>query len=65
MSVRVFVPRETTALSLGADTIACRLERDAAARHEGITLVRNGSRGLFWLEPMIEVETPKGRFAYV
>ncbi len=64
MSVRVFVPRETTALSLGADTIARRLERDAAARHEGITLVRNGSRGLFWLEPMIEVETPKGRFAY-
>ena len=64
MSIRVFVPRDTTALSLGADSVARRFEREAAARHEGITIVRNGSRGLFWLEPMVEVETPQGRVAY-
>ncbi|MBZ5487690.1 formate dehydrogenase [Halomonas aquamarina] len=64
MSIRVFVPRDTTALSLGADSVARRLQREAAARHEGIDIVRNGSRGLFWLEPMVEVETPKGRMAY-
>ncbi|PRY62742.1 formate dehydrogenase beta subunit [Vreelandella songnenensis] len=64
MSIRVFVPCDTTARALGADSVARRLEREAAARHEGITLVRNGSRGLFWLEPMVEVETAQGRVAY-
>lgn len=64
MSIRVFVPRDTTALALGADVIANRLVREASARGQSITLVRNGSRGLFWLEPLVEVETPTGRFAY-
>ena len=27
-------------------------------------MVRNGSRGLYWLEPLVEVETPAGRTAY-
>ncbi|BBI54348.1 hypothetical protein HORIV_67690 [Vreelandella olivaria] len=64
MSIRVFVPRDTTALSLGADMVASRLIREATARGQSITLVRNGSRGLAWLEPLVEVETPIGRFAY-
>ncbi|RUR35480.1 formate dehydrogenase beta subunit [Vreelandella populi] len=64
MSIRVFVPRDTTALALGADAVANRLAREAAARGHSITLVRNGSRGLAWLEPLVEVETPIGRFAY-
>ena len=37
---------------------------EAARRGETITLVRNGSRGMFWLEPMVEVDTPAGRLAY-
>ncbi|MGE4533086.1 formate dehydrogenase beta subunit [Halomonas sp.] len=64
MSVRVFVPRDTTALSLGADAVAARLEAEAHARGEAIILVRNGSRGAAWLEPLVEVETPAGRVAY-
>jgi formate dehydrogenase iron-sulfur subunit len=54
---RVFVPRDAAALALGADEVAAAL-----AGHADV--VRNGSRGLFWLEPMIEVETPAGRIAY-
>jgi formate dehydrogenase iron-sulfur subunit len=54
---RVFVPRDAAALALGADEVAVAL-----ADHADI--VRTGSRGLFWLEPMIEVETPEGRIAY-
>jgi formate dehydrogenase iron-sulfur subunit len=54
---RIFVPRDVTALALGADEVA-----QALAPHADIT--RTGSRGLFWLEPMIEVETPAGRIAY-
>lgn len=62
--VRVFVPCDTTALSLGADEVAARLEREAQARGLSITLVRNGSRGAAWLEPLVEVETANGRMAY-
>jgi formate dehydrogenase iron-sulfur subunit len=54
---RVFVPRDAAALAVGADTVAAAL-----APH--VDVVRTGSRGLFWLEPMIEVETPSGRIAY-
>ena len=54
---RVFVPRDAAALAVGADDVAAAL-----APHADV--VRTGSRGLFWLEPMIEVETPAGRIAY-
>ncbi|RTR02329.1 formate dehydrogenase beta subunit [Halomonas nitroreducens] len=64
MSVRVYVPRDTTALSLGADAVADRLQREAESRDLALTVVRNGSRGLAWLEPLVEVETPAGRVAY-
>jgi formate dehydrogenase iron-sulfur subunit len=54
---RVFVPRDAAALAVGADDVAAAL-----AGHADV--VRTGSRGLFWLEPMIEVDTPEGRIAY-
>ena len=64
MSVRVFVPIDAAALSVGAEQVAAAIAQEAAARGVAITLVRNGSRGLFWLEPLVEVETPAGRVAY-
>ncbi len=54
---RVFVPRDAAALALGSDAVAKALIPHA-------TVVRTGSRGLFWLEPMVEVETTAGRIAY-
>ncbi|GED22130.1 formate dehydrogenase beta subunit [Halomonas halmophila] len=62
--VRVYVPRDTTALAMGADAVAERLESEASTRGSDIQLIRNGSRGLAWLEPMVEVETASGRVAY-
>ncbi|MBK6960629.1 MAG: SLBB domain-containing protein [Gammaproteobacteria bacterium] len=64
MSVRVFVPGDSTACALGADQVAAALVEQARSRGLDIDLVRNGSRGLFWLEPLIEVETTAGRVAY-
>ena len=61
---RVFVPRDTTARSLGADDVARVIESEASRRGESITLVRNGSRGLYWLEPLVEVEVGGIRHAY-
>jgi formate dehydrogenase iron-sulfur subunit len=62
--VRVFVPRDSAALALGADEVAQALAQQCEARGLQIELVRNGSRGLFWLEPLVEVQTPRGRVAY-
>ncbi|HYL17095.1 MAG TPA: NADH-ubiquinone oxidoreductase-F iron-sulfur binding region domain-containing protein [Burkholderiales bacterium] len=64
MSITVYVPRDSSALSVGADEVAQAIASAAAARGDAIRLVRNGSRGLFWLEPMVEVATPAGRIAY-
>ncbi|MBV8730242.1 MAG: formate dehydrogenase [Acidobacteriia bacterium] len=64
MSSKIYVPCDTAALSVGADAVARVVADQIAARHLDFTLVRNGSRGLFWLEPLVEVETPRGRVAY-
>jgi formate dehydrogenase iron-sulfur subunit len=64
MTVRIYVPRDAAALALGADRVAKALSNEANARKLDITIVRNGSRGMHWLEPLVEVETAEGRIAY-
>jgi formate dehydrogenase iron-sulfur subunit len=60
----IFVPGDAAALALGADTVAAAIAQEAARRDIAIRLVRNGSRGMVWLEPLVEVATPRGRIAY-
>lgn len=64
MTATVFVPLDTSALSLGANAVAKAIEQEAAKRNSPVRVVRNGSRGMVWLEPMVEVQTPAGRVAY-
>ena len=64
MTARVFVPRDASALSLGAEQTAHAIASEAAARGVQLKIVRNGSRGLYWAEPLVEVETAAGRVAY-
>ncbi|WP_020482978.1 formate dehydrogenase beta subunit [Methylomonas sp. MK1] len=61
---RVFISRDSTALSLGAEQVAKALEQQASSKGLSAEIVRNGSRGLFWLEPLVEVETSQGRVSY-
>jgi formate dehydrogenase iron-sulfur subunit len=61
---RVFVPRDAGALALGSDEVERAIVAGERKRGLDIEIVRTGSRGLFWLEPMIEVETAAGRIAY-
>ena len=61
---KVFVPSDTTARSLGADAVAKAIEREAEKRKARVEIVRNGSRGLYWLEPLVEVEVQGKRLAY-
>jgi formate dehydrogenase iron-sulfur subunit len=64
VTVRVFIPGDAAALSVGSDDVAHAIRDEARARKIEIALVRNGSRGLLWLEPLVEVETAEGRVAY-
>jgi formate dehydrogenase iron-sulfur subunit len=64
MKMRIFVPRDAASIAVGADDVATALEQVAEKRDVPIKIIRNGSRGLMWLEPMIEVATVKGRVAY-
>ena len=64
MSIQVYVPRDSAALAVGANAVAAAIAQEAARRGVAITLVRNSSRGLFWLEPLVEVKVAEGRVAY-
>ena len=64
MTMRIFVPRDAGARRVGADEVALALEQAAGKRGIDVEIVRTGSRGLYWLEPLVEVETPQGRVAY-
>lgn len=64
MSIKVYVPRDSSALSLGANQVAMSILVEAAKRGANVDIVRNGSRGMFWLETLVEVATPDGRVAY-
>nr|WP_321327917.1 NADH-quinone oxidoreductase subunit NuoF [Alcaligenes faecalis] len=63
-TITVYVPRDTAAVAMGAHEIAQQLAAQAQERGLDIQIVRNGSRGLLWLEPMVEVQTAEGRVAY-
>ncbi len=64
MTTIIYVPCDTTALSMGADEVAQQIRQQADTLGADIQIIRNGSRGLFWLEPLVEVATPAGRVAY-
>ncbi len=58
--MKIYVPNDSTALAQGADDIARALtELDL-----DLNVVRNGSRGLCWLEPLLEIDSPEGRLGF-
>lgn len=62
--MKIYVPRDAAARALGADAVAAAVLVEAAKRGLSVELVRNGSRGMVWLEPLVEVETAEGRVAF-
>ena len=61
MTLRIFIPRDAGALAVGADEVAAAIEqRGARGAVSTIEIVRTGSRGLYWLEPMVEVAIAGG-----
>ena len=62
--ITIYVPRDAAALSVGADEVARAIAAEATKQKKDVRIVRNGSRGMLYLEPLVEVETAKGRVAY-
>ena len=58
--MKIYVPGDAAARALGADDVARAVQAQAALRGIDVTVVRNGSRGMIWLEPLVEVETAAG-----
>ena len=63
-AITVFVPKDSAARSVGADRVAIAIAHEATKYGIDLTLVRNGSRGALWQEPLVEVATDRGRTAY-
>ncbi|MBR9885435.1 MAG: NADH-quinone oxidoreductase subunit NuoF [Oceanospirillales bacterium] len=64
MAYRVYVPSDTTAKALGADRLAANIDALAHEMGDPLEIRRNGTRALYWLEPLIEVDTPEGRYGF-
>jgi formate dehydrogenase iron-sulfur subunit len=64
MSLKLYIPRDAAAKALGADEVVAAVRAEAAKRGVDVTIVRNGSRGMVWLEPLVEVERADGRHAF-
>lgn len=63
-SPTLYIPKDTTSVSLGTDKVAEIIQHLVDKNECPVKIIRNGSRGLYWLEPMIEIETTRGRVAY-
>ena len=64
MTITIYVSRDAAALAVDADGVAAAIAGQACALKADVQIVRNGSRGLLWLEPLVEVQTDAGRIAY-
>ena len=62
--MKIYLPLDAAAKALGADDVALAIVAEAARRGVAVELVRNGSRGMVWLEPLVEVVTDAGRMAF-
>lgn len=62
--MKIYVPRDAAARGLGADDVAAAIRAEASKRGLTVELIRNGSRGMVWLEPLVEVATDAGRLAF-
>src|SRR5215470_13725386 len=62
--LRIYVPGDAAAVAVGADDVAAAIAAAAERNGTAVDVVRNGSRGLHWLEPLVEITTAQGRIAY-
>jgi len=62
--MKIYIPGDSAAQSVGSDLVAVAIAAEAAKRNLDITIVRNGTRGALWLEPLVEIEKDGKRIGY-
>ena len=55
--IKVYIPRDSAALAVGADEVAAAISDQAIQGGHDVQIIRNSSRGMFWLETLVEVAT--------
>ncbi|MDS9876184.1 formate dehydrogenase iron-sulfur subunit [Pseudomonas protegens] len=60
----LYLPCDSLARAVGADEVAKAIATQAEQRQLPLQLQRTSSRGLYWLEPLLEVDTPDGRLGF-
>jgi formate dehydrogenase iron-sulfur subunit len=64
VTIKIYIPGDAAAVAVGADLVAHAITAEAARLAIPIQVIRNGSRGVFEMETLVEVETPGGRIGY-
>ncbi|WP_116599563.1 formate dehydrogenase beta subunit [Primorskyibacter marinus] len=62
--MKLYIPMDSAAKALGADDVAEAVRREAEARDLDVTIIRTGTRGMIWLEPLVEIDRGNGREAF-
>ena len=62
--IAIYVPLDTAAVAVGADEVAQAIVDEGKSRGIALRVIRNGSRGMHWLEPLVEVVRNGVRYAY-
>ena len=62
--MKIYIPMDSAAKALGADEVAGAVRREAASRGIDAQIIRNGTRGMIWLEPLVEIDQGQGRIGY-
>ena len=62
--INVYIPGDSAAVSVGADAVAEEIMQRAQLASLDIKIIRNGTRGALWLEPLVEIEVGADRIGY-
>ncbi|HZJ96533.1 MAG TPA: NADH-ubiquinone oxidoreductase-F iron-sulfur binding region domain-containing protein [Oligella sp.] len=63
-TISIYIPRDTAAIAMDVEELIGPILTQAKTQGIELNIIRNGTRGLLWLEPLIEVLTEQGRVAY-
>ncbi|MFO1173182.1 MAG: NADH-ubiquinone oxidoreductase-F iron-sulfur binding region domain-containing protein [Hyphomicrobiaceae bacterium] len=64
MSLTVYVPKDAAAIACGAEEVVAAIATAAKQTGASVAIKRNSSRGMLWLEPLVEVEVSGTRYGF-
>jgi len=62
--LKLFIPCDSVACAVGADEVTDALIAEAERRQLPLDIQRTSSRGLYWLEPLLELDSDAGRLGF-